>query len=87
MAATVDALRAHPGAIGAVPLAGGHRQWMHAAWHVRAALALRTAYDRGDRSLNRAGADLLLYEVTDLDPRALVDADEPADLPGRPRVR
>jgi molybdopterin-guanine dinucleotide biosynthesis protein A len=80
MAATVEALADHPGAVGAVPVADGHRQWMHTAWHVRVAPALVAAYEGGARSLRRAGAELLIFEVTDLDPAALADADEPADL-------
>ncbi|MGH9276056.1 MAG: molybdenum cofactor guanylyltransferase [Acidimicrobiales bacterium] len=81
MAATVQALLDHPGAVGAVPVDGGHRQWTHAAWRADAARALVAAYERGDRSLKRAGADLLIFEVTGLDPEALLDADEPGDLP------
>jgi molybdenum cofactor guanylyltransferase len=87
MAATVQALVDHPGAVGAVPVADGHRQWTHAAWRVRVAPALMTAYEAGVRSLRAAGAQLLLYEVADLDPAALADADEPADLPGSTRPR
>lgn len=81
MAATVQALRDHPGAVGAVPVDGGHRQWTHGAWRADAVRALVTAYERGDRSLKRAGADLLIFEVVGLDPEALVDADQPGDLP------
>jgi hypothetical protein len=47
--------------------------------------ALTAAYEAGIRSLRRAGAHLLVFEVTDLDPAALADADEPADLPGSTR--
>jgi molybdopterin-guanine dinucleotide biosynthesis protein A len=81
MAATVRALVEHPGAIGAVPVDDGHRQWTHAAWRSDAAHALTGAYERGDRSLKRAGADLLIFELAGLDPEALLDADEPGDLP------
>lgn len=82
MAATVQALVDHPGAVGAVPIDDGHRQWTHAAWRPDAARALAAAYAAGVRSLRRAGGDLLVYEVHGLDPAALADADEPADLPG-----
>lgn len=82
MAATVHALVSHPGAVGAVPVDAGHRQWTHAAWRADAARPLAAAHAAGARSLRRAGADLLLYEVHDLDPAALADADEPSDLPG-----
>ena len=81
MAATVQALRDHPGAVGAVPVDTGHRQWTHAAWRADAVRALVAAYERGERSLKRAGADLLIFEVAGLDPQALRDADEPGDLP------
>ncbi|MET0729245.1 MAG: molybdenum cofactor guanylyltransferase [Acidimicrobiales bacterium] len=81
MAATARALVDHPGAVAAVPVDGGHRQWTHAAWRVRALPALEAAYERGVRSLRRAGADLLVYELHDIDPGALLDADEPGDLP------
>jgi molybdenum cofactor guanylyltransferase len=81
MAATVQALFDHPGAVGAVPVDSGHRQWTHAAWRADAVRALVAAYERGDRSLKRAGADLLIFEVAGLDPTALLDADEPGDLP------
>jgi molybdopterin-guanine dinucleotide biosynthesis protein A len=81
MAATVQALRDHPGAVGAVPVDGGHRQWTHAAWRADAVRALVAAYERGDRSLKRAGADLLIFEVAGLGSEALADADEPGDLP------
>lgn len=83
MAATVRALLEHPGAVGAVPIDDGHRQWTHAAWRPDAARALMAAYERGERSLKRAGADLLIFELAGLDPEALRDADEPGDLPKR----
>ena len=81
MGATIQALVDHPGAVGAVPVDAGHRQWTHAAWRADAARALVAAYERGDRSLKRAGADLLIFEIAGLDPRALIDADVPGDLP------
>lgn len=81
VAATVGALLDHPGAVGAVPVSGGHRQWTHAAWQPRAVTALEAAYERGDRSLKRAGADLLVFEVEGLPEAALADADTPEDLP------
>jgi molybdopterin-guanine dinucleotide biosynthesis protein A len=82
MAATVQALLDHPGAVGAVPVDAGQRQWVHAAWLRDAARPLAQAYRAGVRSLRRAGADLLVYEVLGLDPAALADADEPSHLPG-----
>jgi molybdopterin-guanine dinucleotide biosynthesis protein A len=81
MAATVQALADHPGAVAAVPVAEGRRQWTHTAWRDRARRTLVDAWERGDRSLREAGADLLVFEVTGLDPVGLADADEPGDLP------
>jgi molybdopterin-guanine dinucleotide biosynthesis protein A len=81
MAATVTALVEHPGAVGAVPVDAGHRQWTHAAWRADAVRPLAAAYERGDRSLRRAAADLLVFELSGLEPAALADADEPGDLP------
>lgn len=82
MRATVGALAAHPGAIGAVPVDGdGQRQWTHAAWRRRAASALAAAHEAGARSLRRAAADLLVFEVHGLPGAALADADVPGDLP------
>lgn len=84
MAATVQALVDHPGAVAAVPVAGGHRQWVHAAWHRRALPALHEAVAAGERSIRRVAAGLLVFELEHLDPSALRDADTPGDLPGSP---
>lgn len=83
MRTTVERLAGDPAALLAVPLSDGHRQWTHTAWRTSALPALEAAWEAGARSLRRAGADLRLAEVTELDPAALVDADSPADLPGR----
>lgn len=81
LGATMDALAAHPGAVGAVPVWDGRRQVTHAAWDRRARPALLRAFTAGERSLRRAAADLIVVEVRGLDPAALADADIPADLP------
>lgn len=81
MAATVRALAEHPGAVAAVPVVDGHRQVTHAAWHVRARPALVAAYAGGERSLRRAAADLLVFELAGIEPEELADADLPSDLP------
>lgn len=80
--ATVEALVAHPGAVGAVPVVEGHRQWTHAAWRTRVLPGLEAASSKGTTSLRRAAADLLVYEVNGLDGTGLADADYPHDLPG-----
>lgn len=82
MAATVRALLDHPGAVGAVPVVDGRHQWVHAAWHRRVAPLLRDAVEAGERSLRAVGGQLLVFEVEQLDPSALLDADTPGDLPG-----
>lgn len=75
------ALRAAgPATLGAVPLAGGHRQWTHAVWRREVLDPLQAAYERGVRSLRRGAGQLPLREVTDIDPRSLADADTRADL-------
>jgi molybdopterin-guanine dinucleotide biosynthesis protein A len=83
MAATVHALRGAPDALGAVPRdSTGTFQWTHAAWRREAVATLEEAYAAGMRSLRRAGAGLPLVLVDDLPARALLDADDPGDLPG-----
>jgi molybdopterin-guanine dinucleotide biosynthesis protein A len=82
MAATVRALTTAPEALGAVPRdSTGALQWTHAAWRREAAVALEEAYAAGIRSLRRAGAALPLVLVDDLPAAALLDADDPGDLP------
>lgn len=81
MIATVAALDAADHAMAAVPVVAGHRQWVHAAWRRRAHAALAGAHRGGERSLRRTAAELAVVEVSGLDPAALRDADEPADLP------
>jgi molybdopterin-guanine dinucleotide biosynthesis protein A len=78
---TVRALVDHRGAVGAVPVLDGHRQWGQAAWHVRVAPALLRAFETGERSLRRSAEDLLVVELAGFEPAALADADVPADLP------
>lgn len=84
--ATVDALVAAPAALGAVPVHDGHRQWVHVAWRAEAAGALRGALEGGARSLRRAAPGLPLVDVPGLSAEALLDADEPADLPPEHRA-
>jgi molybdopterin-guanine dinucleotide biosynthesis protein A len=81
MAGTIGALAEHPGAVAAVPVEGGHRQWTHAAWRTEAVRALVGSFESGERSLQRAAAELLVFEVPGISARWLADADEPGDLP------
>jgi len=81
IAAVLDALhRAGPTVLAAVPVAGGHHQWTHAAWRRVARHPLGTAQAGGARSLRRAASELALCEVSGIDARLLADADTPADL-------
>jgi molybdopterin-guanine dinucleotide biosynthesis protein A len=82
ISATVAALLADPGAVGAVPVVDGHRQWTHAAWRRAAIPGLRAGQATGAGSLQRAAAELSLVDVPDLDPSAVADADRPEDLGG-----
>jgi molybdopterin-guanine dinucleotide biosynthesis protein A len=82
IAATVRALEAASGALGAVPRdETGTLQWTHAAWRREAHAALDAAYSAGARSLRRAASTLPVVVVEDLSPAALADADDPGDLP------
>lgn len=64
----------------AVPVLGGRRQWMHAAWPIAVLPALEEIFQRGERSPHRAVVDLPVVEVHGLDPRSLRDVDRLADL-------
>jgi molybdenum cofactor guanylyltransferase len=82
VAATVAALVGAAGADVAVPHVGGRRQWMHAAWRRRAAMPLGAAFAAGERAVHAAVAAGALRVVdVAVDPRAVADADTPADLP------
>jgi molybdopterin-guanine dinucleotide biosynthesis protein A len=82
--AVVEALEAAPEADVAVPVTGGHRQFLHAAYRRRARPLVEDAFVAGERALHRALAALPLVQVEGLDPRWLQDADTPDDLPGEP---
>ena len=80
--ALVDALHAaSPSVLGAVPVVAGHHQWTHAAWRRSAARSLDALYMTGIGSLRRAASGLSLVEVQGIEPAAVADADEPAELP------
>jgi molybdopterin-guanine dinucleotide biosynthesis protein A len=60
----------------------GPSQWLHAAWHRRAANPLQGQFDAGERAIRRAvrAAALSVVEVEGLAPEAFADADIPGDL-------
>lgn len=64
----------------AVPVVAGTPQPLAAAWRTAAVDALARSYGAGERAPSRAMAALRVVEVRGVDPAALVDADEPADL-------
>lgn len=77
----VLAIRARADADVAVPVAGGRRQWMHAAWHGRVRTILRDVFESGERSVVGAVLGLRMVTVDDVAVAALADADTPDDLP------
>lgn len=81
-AATVAALAGRADGDAAVPVAGGRRQWVHAAWRRHARAPLAAAVAAGERAIHAAVAasGLRVVEVP-IDPAAVADADAPADLP------
>ena len=86
--ATVAALGAEPGRDLTVPVAGGRRQWMHAAWRHRAGAPLAAALAAGERAVHAAVAAAGLRVVELAVPAAAVaDADTPGDLPAGSGVR
>ena len=81
VSATVAALDADPEGDVAVPVAGGRRQWMHAAWRTSAAAPLVAAFEAGERAVHAAvtAGALRVVDVA-VAPAAVADADTPADL-------
>jgi molybdopterin-guanine dinucleotide biosynthesis protein A len=79
--ATVAALDADPAGDVAVPVVGGRRQWMHAAWRTRAAPPLAAAFAAGERAVHAAvaAAGLRVVDVA-VAPAAVADADTPRAL-------
>ena len=64
----------------AVPVAGGRRQWMHAAWPIAVLPALEEIFQKGERAPHRAVVGLPVVEVDGLDPGSLRDIDRLEDL-------
>jgi molybdopterin-guanine dinucleotide biosynthesis protein A len=79
--AEVAAALAESAADVAVPLCGGRRQPLAAAYAPTALNPLATAFDAGERSITAALDGLRVVEVPGIDPAGLADADEPGDLP------
>lgn len=75
-----------PGTDLAVTTVAGRPQWVHAAWNRSVAARLRTAFDRGERSLTRASSGLTVRHVDASAPAHLVDLDAPHDLTVRGRA-
>ena len=78
--AVVRALAAEAGAAWAAPVSGGRRQLLHAAYRGSRRDHWADAFARGERSLQRPASLVPGVEVS-VDPRWLVDADTPEDLP------
>lgn len=78
----VAALEGDEGAAWAAPVSGGRRQLLHGAYRRSRADHWATAFAAGERSLHRPAALVAGVEVEGIDPRWLVDADTPQDLPG-----
>lgn len=82
--ATAGALVHDAGGDVAVPLVGQRRQWVHAAWRMRAERPLAAQFERGERAIHAAvaAARLTVVEVAGFDVDVVADADLPGDLPG-----
>lgn len=79
--AVVGALDDVPGAMWAAPVTEGRRQFLHGAYRAQARGHWAAAFAAGERSLRRPAEELPGILVTEVDPAALADADEPGDLP------
>jgi molybdenum cofactor guanylyltransferase len=66
-----------------VPVVGGRQQWLHGAWHRRAAGILCDVFEAGERSVAGAALSLHVATVHDVAAEAVHDADHPADLLAR----
>jgi molybdopterin-guanine dinucleotide biosynthesis protein A len=64
----------------ALPVVGGHRQWMTSVWNVSARPELAGAVQRGEGSLWRAAPSLRTVLLFDHDDTGYMDVDTPDDL-------
>ena len=76
----VAALDADAHAVCAVPVRSGRLEPLHGAWRRSGSPELQAAFDRGERAMHRAVAQLAVVEVPGIDPAVLADANSPADL-------
>jgi molybdopterin-guanine dinucleotide biosynthesis protein A len=76
----VAALDADQSLACAVPVANGRAEPLHGAWRRSARPALQAMFNRGERAMHRAVAELAVGEVQGIDSAALADVDTPADL-------
>ena len=81
VARVVGALAAAPGADVALPVVGGRRAFVHAAWRTAAEPVLAAAFAAGERSLAGVVSRLAVVEVAGVEPAAVADVDVPTDLP------
>lgn len=67
---------------GFTPVVGGEPQWLHGAWWPQRPLGnLEARFAAGERAIQRAVEDLLVFRYDEPDLVALADADTPSDLP------
>jgi molybdopterin-guanine dinucleotide biosynthesis protein A len=79
ISAVVDAL-SPPGALAAVPLVDGRRQWLHSAWRDASRTTLLAAFEAGERAIHRAVAARDVRDVRGISAAAVRDVDTPRDL-------
>lgn len=85
VAAVIDHAAASEGVEVAVPVVGGRRQWLHAAWRPACLPVLEAAFARGARGPSQAAPELKVEAVPGpaggWSPDDFHDADRPGDLP------
>lgn len=85
VAAVIDHAAASEEVDVAVPVVGGRRQWLHAAWRPACLPVLEAAFARGARGPSQAAPELKVEAVPGpaggWSPDDFHDADRPGDLP------
>lgn len=79
--AVVDALRAAPEAMVAVPIADGRLQPLHAAWRPAAGPMIDSALEAGERAVRHVIDGVPSVSVDGLDAACFANANAPEDLP------